>query len=491
MRSPHRCSFAVALIVAVLLLLAGFASAADSPVRLNVLFLVADDLNCDLGCYGHPLVKSPHIDSLAARGVRFERAYCQFPLCSPSRSSFLTGRRPNATKVLTNPGRRNPGGEYGGSPHFREAIPDTVTLPQLFKNNGYFVARIGKLYHYGVPGQIGTAGLDDPPSWELTVNPAGRDKAEEHRIFTFTPGQYGGTLSWLATDGTDEEHTDGLSATSAISFLEEFAKQPATDAAPRRPFFLAVGFYRPHTPYVAPRHWFSHYSPGGISLPMLSDDDRSRTPAAAYLSAKPEQETMTDDLRREAMQAYYASISHMDAQVGRVLDALERCGFAQNTVVVMTSDHGYHMYEHGLWQKMSLFENSARVPLIIASPGAAGNGHSTAALAELVDLYPTLAACCQLDAPDYLDGAALTSVLSDPSANVKDAAFTQLQRGNKPGYSVRTAEYRYTLWNDGADGEQLYDMRADPGETTNLAMKPGYADVVATLKERARSYAAQ
>jgi arylsulfatase A-like enzyme len=237
---------------------------------LHVLFLVADDLNCDLGCYGHPVVKTPHIDALAARGVRFEHAYCQFPLCSPSRSSFLTGRRPNATQVLTNPGRRNPGGEYGGSPHFREAIPATVTMPQLFKNNGYFVARIGKLYHYGVPGQIGTAGLDDPPSWELTVNPAGRDRAEEHRVFSLVSGTYGGTLSFLATDGTDEEHTDGLSASSAISFLEEFAKQPATEPAARRPFFLAVGFYRPHTPYVSPRHWFSQYPPAANQLPELS-----------------------------------------------------------------------------------------------------------------------------------------------------------------------------------------------------------------------------
>src|SRR5262245_47467801 len=232
-----RFAFTLAVSQFLLALLTSALPAADAPARHNVLFLVADDLNCDLGCYGHPLVKSPQIDALAARGVRFEPAYCQFPLCSPSRSSFLTGRRPNVTKVLTNPGRRNPDGQYGGSPHFREAIPETVTLPQLFRNNGYFVARIGKLYHYGVPGQIGTAGLDDPRSWELTVNPAGRDKAEEHRVLTLEPTQYGGTLSWLATDGTDEEHTDGLSATSAISFLDEFAKQPSTAEAPRKPFF--------------------------------------------------------------------------------------------------------------------------------------------------------------------------------------------------------------------------------------------------------------
>jgi iduronate 2-sulfatase len=482
-------TLAVSRILFALLALATALPAADAPVRRNVLFLVADDLNCDLGCYGHPLDKSPNIDTLSARGVRFEHAYCQFPLCSPSRSSFLTGRRPNVTKVLTNPGRRNPTGEYGGSPHFREAIPETVTLPQLFRNNGYFVARVGKLYHYGVPGQIGTAGFDDAPSWELTVNPAGRDKAEEHRVVTLVPAQYGATLSWLATDGTDEEHTDGLSATSAISFMEEFAKQPSTVEAPRKPFFLAVGFFRPHTPYVSPRKWFDQYPPAGITLPTLSEEDRARTPAAAYLSAKKEQEEISDDVRRSAMQAYYASISHMDAQVGRVLEALQRLGFADNTVVVFTSDHGYHMYEHGLWQKMSLFENSAHVPLIIAAPGAGGNGASSPALAELVDVYPTLASQCHLEAPAYLDGVSLEPVLQNPGATVKDAAFTQLTRGDKPGYSIRTAEFRYTLWNDGADGEQLYDMRTDRGETTNLAAKPEHAETVAKLKERLRQYA--
>lgn len=465
-------------------------AAEGGAARPNVLFLVSDDLNCDLGCYGHPLVHSPHIDALAERGVRFERAYCQFPLCSPSRASFLTGRRPDVTRVLSNPGQRNVQNQYGGSPHFREAIPETVTLPQFFRNNGYTVIRVGKLYHYGVPGQIGTAGFDDPPSWELTINPAGRDKAEEHRVFSLVPGTYGGTLSWLATDGTDEEQTDGLCATAAISLLEEFAKQAAADPAGQRPFFLAVGFYRPHTPYVAPRGYFEQYPVQSIPLPELSADDRARQPRAAYLSAKPEQEEMNDDLRRHAMQAYYASITLMDAQVGRVVAALDRLGLADNTIVVMTSDHGYHMYEHGLWQKMSLFENSARVPLVVVAPGANGNGAATHSLAELVDLYPTLAGLCGLEAPDYLDGVSLQPVLDDPAAVVKDAAFTQLRRGaDRSGYSIRTAEYRYTLWDDGDAGEQLYDLQSDPMEARNLAGEAEYADVVAELKARVRTYA--
>lgn len=448
--------------------------------RLNVLFLIADDLNCDLHCYGHPHVKTPNIDRLAARGVRFEHAYCQFPLCSPSRSSFLTGRRPNATKIHTNPRAGQFSTDYRPTPNFREFIPDTVTMPQLFRQHGYKAARVGKLFHYGVPGQIGTSGLDDLASWDFFVNPAGRDKAEENRIFTLTPRSYGATLSWLAAAGEDLEQTDGLGATAGISLLEEYKDQP---------FFLAVGFYRPHTPYVAPKRYFDEYDAKVIELPELSAADRERAPAAAYSSAKPEQETMSDDLRREAIRAYWASITFMDAQVGRVLDALDRLKLTDKTIVVMTSDHGYHMYQHGLWQKMSLFENSAHVPLIVAAPGAVGNGKSNAGPVELVDIYPTLADLCALPAPEYLDGTSLRPALDDPSKQVKEAAFTQVRRGNFDGYSIRTARWRYTLWDDGRKGEQLYDMQADPGETTNLAADPRHAETVSKLKTQVQSYA--
>lgn len=443
-----------------------------SAARLNVLFLIADDLNTDLGVYGAP-VRSPNIDRLAARGVRFERAYSQYPLCSPSRSSFLTGRRPNATGVLTNPSSsKNP-----MSPHFRERLPDAVTLPQIFRTNGWFSARVGKLYHYGVPLDIGTSSLDDYRSWDLAINPRGRDREIHDRIFSLTPGQFGGVVSWLADDGKDEEHTDGIGAREAVRLLERFKDRGET-------FFLAVGFYRPHTPYVAPKTYFDRYPRNEIKLPALSDADRSRTPTAAYASARKDQERMTDDQRREAIQAYRASTTFMDAQVGHVLDALERLKLADTTIVVFTSDHGYHLMEHGLWQKMSLFEQSARVPLIIAMPGAKANGQVARGLVELVDLYPTLASLAGLNTTGTLDGVSLAPMLNDAKANVKDAAFTQV----RDGYAIRTDRWRYIEWAAGAQGRQLYDMERDPAETTNVADDPQHAATVNDLRARVAAY---
>jgi arylsulfatase A-like enzyme len=437
---------------------------------LNVLFIVADDLNCDLGCYGAAEMKTPNIDRLAARGVRFERAYCQYPLCSPSRASFLTGRRPNVTGVLLLPTKKEP-----VSPHFRQKIPATITLPQLFKQHGWFSARVGKLYHYGVPSQIGTGGLDDPASWDLAVNPRGRDRDEEDKIVKMHPGQLGDTLSWLAADGDDAEQTDGVGATEAIELLEKFKRE-------KRPFFLGVGFFRPHTPYVAPKKWFDLYPTAKIELPALSADDKTRTPAAAYASARKGQDAANDDLKRDAIQAYHASTSFIDAQVGRVVGALERLGLADNTIIVFTSDHGYHLGDHGLWQKYSLFERSARVPLIIAVPGAKGNGQVAGGLVEMVDLYPTLASFAGLTSPDYVDGVNLRKVIEDPSQHVKETAFSQIKRGNIEGFSVRTDRWRYIEWNAGGQrSAQLFDEENDPAEMANLAMEPAHAETVAGL----------
>lgn len=451
---------------------------AEKP-RFNVLFLVSDDLNTRLACYGDPMVKSPNIDRLAARGVRFDRAYCQFPLCNPSRASFMTGLRPDTTKV------------YENRTHFREVNPSIVTMPQTFKNAGYFVARVGKLYHYGVPTQIGTDGLDDPPSWHKVVNPKGRDVDDEASIFSLIPGKFGATLSWLAADGTDAEQTDGKGAAAAIRLLEENKD---------RPFFLGVGFYRPHTPYVSPKSYFELYPREKIRLPQVPANVREMFPAAA-LPFRKEEEAMSDDLRRQAIQAYFAATTFMDAQLGLVLDALERLKLADKTIVVFLSDHGYHLGEKGLWQKMALFEPVARVPLIIAVPGTRNAGRVCRRPVELVDLHPTLAELCGLKAPEKLDGKSLKPLLENPEARWDKPAYTQITRGapvgtfaepakkakakakSKPiiGRSVRTERWRYTEWDEGRAGAELYDHQKDPEEMTNLAADPKYAGVVSEL----------
>ncbi len=445
------------------------ADAADS--RPNVLFIVSDDLNNSLGCYGHPIVKSPNIDRLAARGVRFDRAYCQYPLCGPSRNSMLTGLYPNSTGIHAN------------SLIFRQTIPRHHSLSQAFRLDGYFAGRIGKLYHYNVPKSVGTNGHDDPGSWELELNPAGCDRLEEEpQIFSLRKGSFGGTLSWLASSRPDEDHTDAMLADDAHWVLQRCAKRRD------RPFFLAVGFYRPHTPYVAPKKYFEPYPLDQMPVVQGWEEDQKDIPKLGLGSHKKDHELLTDDLRRQAIQAYYASISFMDAQVGRLLDSLDELGLADNTIVVFTSDHGYHMGEHGLWQKMSLFEESARVPLIIAGPGVAQPGSVAKSPVGLIDLYPTLAKACDVPSPENLQGQDLQPMLADPSAKGRGWTISQVKRGGKPpvfGYTIRTPEWRYTQWGDeGAKGEELYDHRNDPQELTNLANDSAQAATIADLKQK-------
>ncbi len=451
-------------------------SGAAAEDRLNVLFIASDDMNNDLGTYGHPVVKTPNFDRLARLGIRFDRAYCNYPVCNPSRASLMTGLYPDQTRVRNNAVR------------FRDAIPDVKTLPQLFRENGYYVARVGKIYHYGVPTQIGEDGLDDPASWEETVNPRGRDKWEEESIYSIDPvaGNLGGTLSWMAQDGTDEEQTDGLGTTAAIEILERSRD---------RPFFLAMGFYRPHTPYVAPRKYFFQYPLRMIRLPAEPLDDLVDIPPAAWVD-RPYQLNLPERMQREAIRAYYASISFVDAQLGRLLDALDRLDLTDRTVIVFWSDHGYHMGEHKLWQKTTLFENSARVPFLVASPEHRGTaGLSTVSLAELVDVYPTLADLCGLSPPPHLAGRSLEPVLANPLHSVRDSALTTFDthdrvsprrplRPRAVGYTVRTERWRYTEWGpDGRHGVELYDHWNDPKEYVNLAQAPRARSTVRRMKE--------
>jgi len=414
-------------------------------------------LNNDLGGYGHPLVKSPNIDKLAEMGVRFDNAYCQYPQCSQSRVSLLTGLRPDTTQV------------FDLKTDFREILPTAITLPQLFKNNGYFSARVGKIFHYGVPGDIGTNGLHDAQSWDKVVNPIGRDKEEEHLIKNLTPNRgLGSSLSWLEAAGTDEEQTDGMVADEAMRLMEESGDKP---------FFIAAGFFRPHCPYVAPKKYFDLYPVESIILPEEPEGHLNKVPKAA-LWTNPLYWGLNEQERKEVIRAYYASVTFMDAQLGKLLDALDRLGLTENTVVVFWSDHGYLLTEHGQWMKQSLFEESARVPLIIASPHAKGNGKESGNIVELVDIYPTLANLCGLEPPKYLAGTDLTPLLNKPNRNWGKAAYTQVlrtSRENFMGRSVRTERWRYTEWDLGREGKELYDHKKDPDEYHNLAEDPRYA----------------
>ena len=440
------------------------AGSSQTARRPNVLFIAADDMNTALGCYGHPLVKSPNIDRLAARGVRFDRAYCQYPLCNPSRASFMTGRRPDTTGVLEN------------ATHFRKNLPDVLTLPQLFQKQGYFVARIGKIFHYGVPGQIGTSGLDDEPSWNLVVNPRGRDRDDEARVINLTPQrQIGAALSYMVADGSDEEQTDGKGAAEAIRLLEQHKD---------RPFFLALGFYRPHVPCVAPKNYFEMYPLDRIRLPK-EPNHLGAVPEQA-LAVKPAHYGVAPEKLREMIQSYYASTTFMDTQLGHVLNALDRLKLTENTIVVFFGDHGWLLGEHGQWQKMSLFEESARVPLIIAAPGMRGKGRASLRTVELVDLYPTLAELAGFPAPEKAEGRSLRPLLEDPKRAWDKPAFTQLVRreGERQytGRSVRTERWRYSEWDGGKIGSELYDHNSDPREYRNLAADPKHAKTVEKMK---------
>ncbi|HXW04456.1 MAG TPA: sulfatase [Vicinamibacterales bacterium] len=473
MRTPVLPATLVWIVVAVLAAPLP-ALAQRAPDRPNVLLIMVDDLNNDLATYGHPLVKTPHLDRLASRGVRFDRAYTQFPLCSPSRVSLLTGLRPDATRI------------HDLQTDFRTILPDVVTLPQMFRRQGYLAARVGKIYHYGNPGQIGTAGLDDPASWEITVNPRGIDKDEESVLTNLTPKRgLGSALAFYASPAPDEAHTDGKVASETIALLEEHRD---------RPFFIAAGFYRPHCPFIAPAKYFDLYPLERIPAPASSAGTADVPPAAWFTN--PPHWGIDEQGQRQVIRAYYASISFLDANVGRVLDALERLKLADRTIVVFVSDHGYHLGERGQWMKQTLFERSARAPLIVAGPGVTAGGRPSTRIVEFLDLFPTLAELARIPAPPGLQGRSLAPLLRNPDAPWDHAALTQVRRGTPPksfmGYSIRTEQWRYTEWDGGQSGVELYDEVADPHELRNLAADPKYRETIAGLQlllERLRSSA--
>jgi len=429
-------------------------SGSESPrPRKNVLFIVVDDLNHSLGCYGHPLVKSPNIDRLAARGIRFDRAYCQFTICNPSRTSFLTGLRPDSTGILNN------------TTGFRSKLPDVVTLPQLFRKNGYFTARLGKVFH-------GRKNTGDPQAWDVTIDPKATPRGQKGLGRNLTEGRVK-WCRWLAADGDDEDQPDGQLAAEAIRLLEQQRQGP---------FFLAVGFYKPHDPFIAPKKYFELYSPESLKLPKDPPDRSPELSQAIGSGWKDEFDRFTDRDRREFMRAYYAGVSFMDAQLGKIMAAMDRLGLWQNTTVVFFGDHGYHLGERGWWNKNTLFELSARAPLIMATPEIKTKGTNCSRIVEFVDIYPTLADLHGLAAPGNLEGTSFRPLLNDPKLPWKKMAFTQVQRGKIAGRSVRTERWRYTEWDRGRQGTELYDHNSDPGEYYNLAGDSQYEEIVAEHK---------
>ncbi len=440
----------------------GEAAAARPP---NVLLLVSDDLAATLGCYGHPQAKTPNLDAFAKRGVLFERAYCQFPHCNPSRSSMLSGRRPNVTRVTNN------------EDNLYTNLPGVMTLPHLFREHGYATARCGKIFHLGVPK--GDESMDDPQAWDFGTPfkderpyPPARESAVQVKT------SKGEGLGWTETTGTDDILVDGNFAKTAVAWLEK--RDPA------KPFFLAVGFHRPHLPLVAPAKYFDLYPIESITFPDAPAADEADIPAPARNGAVPGYAlTATPEQRRAAIRAYLACVSYVDVQAGRVLDALERLHLVDNTIVIFTSDHGWHLGEHGLWHKRSLFEECARVPFIVCAPGMKSNGRRCTGLVELLDVYPTLCDLCGVPAPAVLQGKSLRPLLNDTGATLHEGAFTQARRGANAefwGRTVRTVRWRCTEWDEGRNGLELYDHDADPHEYTNLAGDPRQAAVLKELR---------
>jgi len=445
----------------------------------NVLFIMADDLRPELAAYGSPAV-TPHLDRLARRGMRFERAYCQQAVCNPSRSSMLTGRRPDTLGIWSN------------ETHFRDKNPDVATLPGWFKAHGYQARCAGKIFHNWHTAVQGDRGSWSAPEFLHYANHGEDVPLVEGpvppNLAVHSPRDYGRVPLDDCRDVPDEATYDGRVAAEAVRLLGELKDGP---------FFLAVGFWKPHAPFNAPKRYWDLYDRD--RLPPLDPAWPTAAPEIAghasteILGPPKQQRPLTPAQIAEMRHGYFAAVSFMDAQVGKVLDALDKNGQAATTVIVFVSDHGYHLGEHGLWAKTSNFELDARVPLVVSVPGAGRAGGTTAALVELVDLFPTLVEACGLPVPAGLEGASLMPLLRGEAAAVKPAAFTQHPRpayyerepAKRPaamGVSVRTDRVRYTEWRDwetgGTTARELYDHAADPAEKRNAV------DDAALLPER-------
>lgn len=441
--------------------------------KLNVLFIIADDLRPELGAYGVSAVKTPHIDKIASRGTRFDNAYAQWPVCNPSRASFLTGRYPTQTGVMNN------------NDYFRRKHPDFITLPQYFKQHGYASLRTGKIFHGGIDDQVSWTEGGEPVDSNITErgNPNFRRAAQQQ-----TSADEGTRASSsdriVVLEGNGETHGDYKTATRAIEYLDRYKDKP---------FFLAVGFVKPHSPPSAPKKFFDIYDVDKIELPV-DFDTLPRAPAGLPVISIASRNSdlfigrvSPPALSREMKRAYYASTSFMDEQVGRVMEALKRNNLEENTIVVFFGDHGYHLGEKGKWSKAySLYELGLRVPLIIALPK--GKSQYSTQVVELVDLYKTLAELCSLPAPQGIEGNSFSGLLKNPRAEWNNPAYSIVEYQRKTGKSVRTKEWHYVEWDEGNAGAMLFKHPDDPRELKNLAADPKYSAVVTDMKKLLKKF---
>ena len=462
--------------------LLGSRLAAEPLLRPNVLFIVCDDLNTHVSTSGYRHIKTPAFDALALAGMRFGRAYCQYPVCGPSRASLLSGLYPESTGVLDN------------KSDIRQTRPRTQSMPQCFKEQGYWTASVGKVFHSPRhdPGaaawhQFLRFQNDEMPHvttarkvFEAQHGPV--DKGKTRRLWkqhlnTLSTQTRGQQRPGYGRSGLrDEQHKDGKNVRQVVSWLDRKTHG-------KQPFFIACGIQKPHVPFLAPDRYFGLYPRNELLFSLTPARFWDQAPRSAMVKRfrgfgfKLGEEN--DALRREYTQAYHACISFIDAQIGMLLESLKRNGLRDNTIVVLTSDHGYQLGEHFMWGKVTLFEVCDRVPLLIRVPGLTTPRSSSAGLVELIDLFPTLAELCSVKPSDDLQGRSLVPMLRDPASPGKKAVYTVVRRGPRLGKAIRSDHWRYARW---PGGEELYDLGTDPDEYVNLATSTKHADVMADLR---------
>lgn len=448
----------------------GAALMAAEPQRPNVLFLAIDDLRPQLACYGAKQMHTPHFDDFAKRAMLFERAYCMVPTCGASRASLLTGIRPAPARFVSYTARAD------------QDTPQAATLNTHFKRNGYTTISLGKVFHFPADNVAGWSEKPWRPSTSDYHKPELQEAAIAAHRATYPQRKQVRGMPYEASDDPDETYRDYETASKAIEYLTRFADD-------EEPFFLAVGFNKPHLPFCAPQRYWDLYESEAIELPANDGPPSDAPEGAVHTSGElrayatiPPTGPVSKETARQLIHGYYACVSFIDAQVGRLMESLDALGLADNTIVVIWGDHGWQLGEHGMWNKHSCFETSMHAPLLIAAPGFTGG--RTASLTEFIDIYPTLCELTALKQPAHLEGVSLVPWLRDPATPGKPFAVGRFQRGDTiRSDTLRYSEYRGMRGAGNLTGTMLYDHRTDPGENRNVVAKEMYATDAAALHE--------